>query len=997
MELQLAWTGTEVVAWAWDGRPARRMSTTSPLYGLMVREWGWMPPGSWGTRIALDSPFGKLDLPAIVMPGGSIVDMGIEPRRRQDLSPSSRWVRQAVRLARHAVANGYARPKLTRDEMRQTGWQAGWAALITDDVVAALTELAASCPPIVRAASRPDRVTAGAPLPADALGFTIAFHEWLVGIVTTTVLRTGRWTPDLVGMRSAEASAMRAVGKGLGALTGDLGSLRAEPAIAVLPMIARSFERLHAGATGEPLVAARLRLAIPADPADPEAPWPLTIELTDRDDASRWCSADDVWNQTPLAMELAGRAEHLPVLQKAVLAARDRLVAITALADVTAPFLGVSNQPAMIELDIDGAAAILDAVEDLAAADLPLIAPGLLVTTRPSVRASAKPVAESDGRLGMVAMVSFSMTVDGHTVDEAVLERAAATGATLMQAGGRWVRVDRTAARKALDAIRGHRRDRSTVDPAALLRLAAELAAATDSRPADDGSGTTGTDPIEADGWLGDLLAGLPDDRLDEGEPDPAFTGTLRPYQRRGLGWLQFLARIGFGGCLADDMGLGKTPTTLAHLAGRPGPHLVLCPLSVVRNWQSEAARFWPLARVVVHHGTTRDRGGELAAAVGAADLVITTYGLAVRDAEELGAVEWSTVVLDEAQAVKNSHTNAARMVRKLRAAQKVALTGTPVENRLGELWAILDVVNPGLLGSERQFHDRWTIPIERHGEEEVAAQLRKLTGPFVLRRTKADRSLVPDLPDKVEQLAWASLTREQATMYQSVVDQLLAEAEASEGMKRRGLVLAALTRLKQICNHPAQAAGDGSKLAGRSGKLARFDELLADLLDAGERALVFTQYREMGLLLQRHIAATAGIDVPFLHGGVARSTRDKMVDQFQAGTGAPVLLVSLKAGGTGLNLTNASRVIHYDRWWNPAVEDQATDRAWRIGQTRSVFVHKLVCQGTIEERIAELIDDKRRLAGMVIGAGSGEAWLSELSTSDLRDLVVLGAEAVER
>ena len=523
--------------------------------------------------------------------------------------------------------------------------------------------------------------------------------------------------------------------------------------------------------------------------------------------------------------------------------------------------------------------------------------------------------------------------------------------------------------------------------------LAAELAQETGGE-----AGAIGDDgPLRAVGWLDDLLAGLPDDRLAEGDVPPSFHGELRHYQRRGLGWLQFLERLGMGGCLADDMGLGKTPTTLAHLAGRPGPHLVLCPLSVVRNWQSEAARFAPFSRVHVHHGTDRRKGDALAARIAEVDIVITTYGLAVRDIPDLITTRWSTVVLDEAQAVKNAHTHSARMVRKLNAVQKLALTGTPVENRLGELWAILDVVNPGLLGSERQFHERWTLPIERHGDEEVAAALRRLTGPFVLRRTKADRSLVPDLPDKVEQLAWASLTREQATMYQAVVDRLLEDAEATEGMKRRGLVLAALTRLKQICNHPAQATSDGSKLAGRSGKLTRFDELLTDLLDAEERALVFTQYREMGELLQRHIADRFELTVPFLHGGVTKARRDKMVDQFQAGDGAPILLVSLKAGGTGLNLTSASRVIHYDRWWNPAVEDQATDRAWRIGQKNAVFVHKMVCQGTIEERISELIDDKRRLAGMVIGAGAGEAWLSELSTSDLRDLVVLGHDAVDR
>jgi non-specific serine/threonine protein kinase len=440
-------------------------------------------------------------------------------------------------------------------------------------------------------------------------------------------------------------------------------------------------------------------------------------------------------------------------------------------------------------------------------------------------------------------------------------------------------------------------------------------------------------------------------------------------------------------------MGLGKTPTTLAHLAGREGPHLVVCPLSVVHNWEAEAARFVPLSRVVVHHGAGRAGAEPFAAIVAANDIVVSTYATVTRDIDLFAKVHWSTAVLDEAQAIKNPGTQAARAVRRLAANQRLALTGTPVENRLSELWSIMAFAVPGLLGSLAQFRGQFATPIERHRDAGAAEELRRATAPFLLRRTKADRSLVPDLPDKVEQIAWSTLTHEQAAMYQSVVDQLLRDAEAATGMRRRGLVLAAITRLKQICNHPVHALADGSSLAGRSGKLNRFDELIENLLDAEERALVFTQFREMGSLLQRHLAERLGLGVPFLHGGVTKRGRQNMVERFQAGEGAPLLLVSLKAGGTGLNLTAASRVVHYDRWWNPAVEDQATDRAWRIGQLRSVFVHKLVCQGTIEERVDALITDKRGLADAVVGT-TGEAWLSELSTDELRDLVVLDARA---
>jgi non-specific serine/threonine protein kinase len=572
--------------------------------------------------------------------------------------------------------------------------------------------------------------------------------------------------------------------------------------------------------------------------------------------------------------------------------------------------------------------------------------------------------------------------------------------------------------------------------PAELLRLAA-VAGASAGKVGDDGrtgsaspdgpaiellgpgdgpDGDESDEQASADQWLTDLMAGLPDDRLAEADEPEGFVGQLRPYQRRAVGWLAFLARLGLGGCLADDMGLGKTPTTLAHLVGHPGdrPSLVLCPLSVVHNWEAEAAAFAPKLRVVVAHGAGRKRGEAFAEQIAEADLVITTYGTVTRDIESMTSDEWNIVVCDEAQAIKNHRTKAARAVRALEARQVVALTGTPVENRLTELWSILDAVNPGSLGGIGWFRDTFATPIETKRDDDALAGMKRLTGPFVLRRTKADKSLVPDLPDKVEQVAWAGMTDEQAGLYQAVLDDFLAQVDQGQdddndndsagarggppdnSMQRRGLVLATLTRLKQICNHPAQflAAGgeEPGRLTGRSGKLERFDELVAELLDAEERALVFTQYREMGELLVAHLAQAHGVRARFLHGGVARKRRDEMVQQFQSGQGAPLQVVSLKAGGTGLNLTAASRVIHYDRWWNPAVEDQATDRAWRIGQTSTVFVHKLVCRGTLEERIDELLTDKKALADSAVS--TGEAWLTEMSTDELKGLFSLDHSA---
>ena len=375
------------------------------------------------------------------------------------------------------------------------------------------------------------------------------------------------------------------------------------------------------------------------------------------------------------------------------------------------------------------------------------------------------------------------------------------------------------------------------------------------------------------------------------------------------------------------------------------------------------------------------------------ADLVITTYNLVARDHETLAGTRWARIVLDEAQNIKNPAARQTRAVRALSAARRIAMTGTPVENRLSELWSIMEFLNPGLLGSAGAFRERFAVPIERFRDEDASRLLKSITGPFLLRRLKTDRSIIADLPEKVEIKVFCNLTREQATLYQSVVDDMLERIERTEGIERRGLVLATMMRLKQVCNHPTQLLRDGSRLEGRSGKVARIEEILEEVLAEGDRALCFTQFAEMGHLLHRHLLERLGLDVPFLHGGVPKRSRDEMVAAFQSERGSPVMLLSLKAGGVGLNLTAANHVIHFDRWWNPAVEDQATDRVFRIGQQRNVQVRKFVCVGTLEERIDRMIDDKRDLAERIVGAG--EAWLTELSTAALRELVALSADAV--
>ena len=402
----------------------------------------------------------------------------------------------------------------------------------------------------------------------------------------------------------------------------------------------------------------------------------------------------------------------------------------------------------------------------------------------------------------------------------------------------------------------------------------------------------------------------------------------------------------------------------------------------------------------MVHHGAGRAKSAALRRACLRHDLVLTSYALLQRDAEALQAVPWSGVVLDEAQNIKNPETKQAGAARALPAGWRVALTGTPVENTVGDLWSIMEFLNPGFLGSRAAFKRRFFTPIQTRRDPAATAKLKALTGPFVLRRLKTDRSIITDLPDKLEMKEYCPLTREQASLYQAVVEEAMRALDGAEGIQRKGLVLATLSKLKQVCNHPAQFLGDGSAVAGRSGKLTRLTEMLEEVLAVGERALVFSQFTEMGTLIKAHLEDSFGREVLFLHGGVPKAKRDRMVARFPDGPDggpdggdAPIFLLSLKAGGTGLNLTAASHVFHFDRWWNPAVETQATDRAYRIGQTRQVQVHKFLCAGTLEERIDEMIEAKQAVAEAIVG--TGEEWLTALSTAQLRELLSLRPDAV--
>ncbi len=608
-------------------------------------------------------------------------------------------------------------------------------------------------------------------------------------------------------------------------------------------------------------------------------------------------------------------------------------------------------------------------------------------------------------QLGLGALIKYrwEIAVGDATLSLAEFEQLANKKTPLVRMNGRWVEIRPEDVQAAIRFIREN--------PGGTIKLAEALRLAYGSDLKQTGIPVVG---LEATGWLAAFLNSEANARsMGTIETPGTFRGTLRPYQIRGVSWLIFQEQLGFGVCLADDMGLGKTIQLLALLAwerehaereGNPGrilPTLLVAPMSVVGNWIHETARFCPHLKVMLHHGGDRLQGEAFLEKARNSDLIISTYALANRDKDLLGGISWGRIVLDEAQYIKNPSAKQSQAVRQFDAGHRIALTGTPVENRLTELWSIMDFLNPGYLGPAAGFRTRFGVPIERYHDRQRAEQLRGLIRPFILRRLKTDPTVVADLPEKLETKEFAHLTAEQASLYESCVRRMLGEVDQAEGIQRRGLVLAALVKLKQICNHPSLFLKDHPDNApraadpSRSGKCIRLLEMLDEVLAEGDQALVFTQFREMGDLLAPMIRQQLGRNVLFLHGGTTQTQRQAMIDQFQKADGTtPVLLLSLRAGGVGLNLTAATHVFHFDRWWNPAVENQATDRAYRIGQTRTVQVHKFIVHGTLEERIDQMIESKTELAENIIGAG--ENWLADLNTDQLRDILTLRNDAVD-
>jgi SNF2-related domain/SNF2 Helicase protein/Helicase conserved C-terminal domain len=589
----------------------------------------------------------------------------------------------------------------------------------------------------------------------------------------------------------------------------------------------------------------------------------------------------------------------------------------------------------------------------------------------PSLRLFSEISGDSVVGAHQLSNVHWSVLFDDVELTAAEIARLANQARPLVQSRGRWIELDRVDLQEAAAAL-AERANLTQLTGAEILRHSVGL----------EGSSLAGGITVEGSGWATDLIRRAADVSTDPVTHPEGFVGELRSYQAHALAWLGFLDVAGLGGCLALDMGLGKTPTVLAHLARTRGHGvaLVVAPPAVVGNWAAEAARFAPQLRVVIHHGADRWSEAEFQAGVANADLMITTYGTAVRDVDLLARHTWDRVILDEAQAIKNSNNESSQLLRRIPARSRLALTGTPVENGLGDLWAILDFTNPGLVGSRPSFIAQMS------GEGEAA--LRALNGILVFRRTKTEPEVAAELPDKIDELDHCTMTPEQIGLYQAVLDRLVASVSGADvGVApKQGAILAAITALKQICNHPSAYHDDGRPLAGRSGKLARLQEIIESVFAAGERILIFTHFASWGRRLADYLTEVTGKPIACYDGSLARGARDRIVEEFQNGSGAGALVLSLKAGGTGLNLTAASHVVLYDRWWNPAVEDQARDRAWRIGQNRTVVSHRLVCPGTVDERVEEVVAGKRHIAELVLPKSSS---LSDLDAKQLR--VALG------
>ena len=729
-----------------------------------------------------------------------------------------------------------------------------------------------------------------------------------------------------------------------------------------------------------------------SEPQEDEDKWRVDYLLQPKDDQSLHLPVGELWVKSTRVVKQ---------LQKFGGSLIEFILMALGQASGLCPDIAASlkeKNPGGFYLDSNGALTFLrEYSEALRASNFTVLLPSWWVGRGPIKRLGLKVKAKSpqmqggEGILTLDSMIEFDYTASLGSEELSLeeLKFLAKLKAPLVKLRGQWTQIDQKQIHSAISLLEKQKNQVSPARELLTIALGASKQVASLS-----------VDMIETKGWLNDLLDKLTGRAEFSPLPQPhGFKGKLRLYQKRGFSWLAFLRQWGLGACLADDMGLGKTVQTLAliqreRVAGETRPVLVVCPTTVINNWRKEAEFFTPELKVLVHHGSDRQKKEAFKKAAQDYAIVISSYGLLQRDIDFLKKVKWAGVIMDEAQNIKNPETAQSKAARSLPSDYRIVLTGTPVENHIGDIWSLMEFLNPGLLGSQSSFKNNFYKPIQIYRNPDAINRLKALTGPFILRRLKTDKSIITDLPEKMEMKDYCTLTKEQASLYKAVVDEMMEQIEQAEGINRRGLVLATLMKLKQVCNHPAQFAKDNSSIKDRSGKLQRLKEMLVQTRELGERTLVFTQFAEMGSMLQQYLQDLFAEEVFLLYGGTSKKKRDEMIERFQNDENAPnIFILSLKAGGTGLTLTRANYVVHYDRWWNPAVENQATDRAFRIGQTKNVQVHKFIVAGTLEERIDEMIEKKTGIANQVIG--SGEQWLSELSNEDLSKLIRLGSEAI--
>ena len=946
--LQAAWQSGRIVLWA--GSHSERRPPPEVRDRLMAEAGAGAT--SWEAHPGVPVP-GAGKAPAVSAPVaealGWLVGVGTG-QLAPAAAPSLRWLGEVAAWATELVARGQMVPTLVGPSAGPRSGRSSTAehrirwvpALVDPD---RLRMLASRMPGAVAATEQPR-------------GRPAQLCRAVLGAAVDAVCRAGAArlvTAATVPVARSRAEVREAV---LAGLDGSPFTAAVRPATELSDELAR----WSAPVTGDQTVVLTVRLAAPED----DGGWLLSVDVDGPDDSRQHVedamSGDRPARATAVETELRRLERLFPALQRPG-RRRGRVV-------------------------LDGS----EAFELMATTGAVLESAGFRVRVpalsrrRPTPRlqlTAEEMSAPSVVGAQQLSQVRWSILVDDVELDAAAVARLAAQARPLVKVKGGWVELDKADLDAAAAAL-ADRAGTTELTGAAILRHAVGLE-----------GGALGATLVDGSGWAVDLVRGAAAGAARPLPAPPGFTGELRHYQAEARGWLGFLDRAGLGGCLAMDMGLGKTPTVLAHLLEHraEGPALVIAPAAVLSNWAAEAARFTPELDVRMHHGTDRAGAEDVADEVAGADVLLTTYATAVRDVDALAEIDWARLVVDEAQAIKNPASDTAQELRRVPARCRLALTGTPVENGLGDLWSILDFTNPGLVGPRPAFVEALSRTGDGKGRAGEAA-LRALNGLLVFRRTKAEPEIAAELPDKIDEIDRCAMTPEQVGLYQAVLDNLLAEGPADEDKgARKGHILAAITHLKQICDHPAAYVdGDDGPLDGRSGKLARLEELIEAVFEAGERMLVFTHFARWGERLAKHLTKKTGLPINCYHGGLTRTQRDRMVKEFQEGTGPGALVVSIKAGGTGLNLTAASHVVLYDRWWNPAVEDQARDRAWRIGQAHTVICHRLVCPGTVDERVEEVVAGKRRIADLVLPASSS---LGDLSAQELRTALGLRSDAI--